>query len=108
MAYVHISDQVRDKLEAKSQKCTFIGYDIDEFGYRLWDEKNRKIIRSRDVIFNEEVMYKDRDNTKDSQSSGSSTTDTGGSEYMDLEELPDGGDNVNSDQRTEELPYFYV
>ena len=49
MSYVHISNHVRDKLDAKSQKCTFIGYGIDEFGYRLWDELNRKIIRSRDA-----------------------------------------------------------
>ena len=104
VAYVHISDHVRDKFEAKSQKCTFIGNNIDEFGYRLWDEKNRKIIRSRDVIFNEEVIYKDMDNAKAGQSSGSSTTDADASEYMDLEELPDGGDNVNSDQRTKETP----
>ena len=26
----------------------------------LWDLKNRKIIRSRDVVFNEKVMYKDQ------------------------------------------------
>ena len=35
MSYVHISDHVRDKLNAKSHKCTFIGYDINEFGYQL-------------------------------------------------------------------------
>ncbi|XP_020266518.1 ubiquitin carboxyl-terminal hydrolase 15-like [Asparagus officinalis] len=49
-------------------------------------------------------MYKDMDNAKTGQSSGSSTTDADASEYMDLEELPYGGDNVNSDQRTEETP----
>ena len=46
------------KLEAKSKKCTFIGYGVNDFGYRLWDYENNKIIRSRDVIFNEKVMYK--------------------------------------------------
>jgi transposase InsO family protein len=45
--------------EAKSKKCTFIGYMVNDFGYRLWDYKNNKIIRSRDVIFNEKVMYTD-------------------------------------------------
>jgi len=35
MSYVHISEHVRDKLDAKSQKCTFIGYGIDEFSYHL-------------------------------------------------------------------------
>ena len=38
--------------------CIF-RYDIDEFGYRLWDFENRKIVRSRDVIFNEKVLCKD-------------------------------------------------
>ena len=38
----------------------FIGYGDKKFGYRFWDEQNRKIIRSRNVIFNEQVMYKDR------------------------------------------------
>ena len=38
----------------------FIGYGYEEFGYKFWDEQNRKIIKSRNVIFNEQVMYKDR------------------------------------------------
>ena len=33
---------------------------VDDFGYHLWDLKNRKIIRIRDVVFNEKVMYKDQ------------------------------------------------
>jgi hypothetical protein len=45
---------------SKSKKCTFIGYGVNDFGYRLWDCENKKIIRSRDVIFNEKVMYKDQ------------------------------------------------
>ena len=40
--------------------CFFIGYGDEKFGYRFWDEQNRKIIRSRNVIFNEHVMYKNR------------------------------------------------
>ena len=46
--------------KAKSKKCTFIGYRVDDFGYRLWDYEKQKIIRSRDVVFNEKVMYKDQ------------------------------------------------
>jgi hypothetical protein len=58
-AFVHIDKENRTKLEAKFKKCTFIGYGVNDFGYRLWDYENNKIIRSRDVIFNEKVMYKD-------------------------------------------------
>ena len=46
-------------MEAKSNKCAFFGYGINEFGYRLWDFKNHKIVRNKDVIFNEKVLYKD-------------------------------------------------
>jgi hypothetical protein len=59
-AFVHIDKENRTNLESKSKKCTFIGYDVNHFGYRLWDYENNKIIRSRDVIFNEKVMYKDQ------------------------------------------------
>ena len=57
-AFVHIDRENRTKIEAKSKKYTFIGYEVDEFGYRLWDYEKHKIIRSRHVVFNETVMYK--------------------------------------------------
>jgi hypothetical protein len=62
IAYTHIN-HARGKLHPKSLKCTFIGYRGDEFGYRLWDDQNKKIIRSKDVVFNKNVMYKDRGTT---------------------------------------------
>jgi hypothetical protein len=57
--FVNIDKENRTKIEAKSKKCSFIGYNVNNFGCRLWDYKNHKIIRSIDVIFNEKVMYKD-------------------------------------------------
>ena len=57
--FFHVDKENRTKLDAKSHKCTFIGYGIDDYGYQLWDFENLKIIRSRDVIFNEKVMYKE-------------------------------------------------
>ena len=58
-AFAHIDSENRTKLEAKSKKCLFVRYDINEFGYRIWNFENHKIVRSRDVIFNEKVLYKD-------------------------------------------------
>ena len=58
-AVAHIDSENRTKLEVKSKKCVFVGYGINEFGYRLWDFENYKIKRSKDVIFNEKVLYKD-------------------------------------------------
>ena len=58
-SYVHIAAGARDKLDARSKLCTFIGYGTDDFGYRFWDDQSRKIIRSRDIVFNENALYKD-------------------------------------------------
>ena len=60
VSYVHFNSDARSKLDAKSKICFFIGYGDEKFGYRFLDEQNKKIIRSRNVIFNEQVMYKDR------------------------------------------------
>ena len=59
-AFFHIDKENRTNLEAKSKECTFIGYSVNYFGYHLWDYGNQKIIRSRYVIFNEKVMFKDQ------------------------------------------------
>ena len=58
-AFVHIDKENITNIEAKSKKFTFIRYKVDDFGYRLWDYENHKIIKSRDAVFNEKVMYKD-------------------------------------------------
>ena len=57
-AFVHIPKENRTKLDDKSMKCIFLGYADEDFGYRLWDPVKHKIIRSRDVIFNESEMFK--------------------------------------------------
>ena len=31
------------------------------FGYRFWDDKNRKILRHYDVTFDESILYKYRE-----------------------------------------------
>ena len=60
VSYVHIDSTARTKLDAKSKKCFFVGYGDSELGYRFWDDQNWKIINSKDVIFNEGFLYKDR------------------------------------------------
>ena len=42
-------------------KCYFKVYGSDLFGYRFWDDKNRKILRHCDVTFDESVIYKYRE-----------------------------------------------
>ena len=60
-SYVYVDPEKRNKLDAKAVKCYFIGYGYDLFGYRFWDDKNRKILRHCDVKFDESVLYKDRE-----------------------------------------------
>ncbi|GJW36973.1 retrovirus-related pol polyprotein from transposon TNT 1-94 [Tanacetum coccineum] len=60
-SYVKVKDVARDKLDAKSVKCTFIGYGSDEMGYRFWDSKSHKVVRSRDVTFNEDQELREHE-----------------------------------------------
>ena len=53
MAYAHIPDAQRQKLDKKSEKLHFVGYSIRSKGYRLFDEESRKLVVRRDVTFNE-------------------------------------------------------
>ena len=60
VSYALIDSSTRSKLDAKSKKCYFVGYGDSELGYRLWDDQNLKIVRSKDVVFNEAILYKDK------------------------------------------------
>ena len=53
MAYAHVPDCERRKLDTKSKKMRFVGYSLTLKGYRLFDETNRKLCIRRDVEFNE-------------------------------------------------------
>ena len=59
-AFVHINKENREKIEAKSKKFTIIGYGVNDSSYHLYDYENHKIIRRKDVICNEKVLYKDQ------------------------------------------------
>ena len=60
VSYVHIDYDACSKLDTKFKICFFIGYGDEKFDYRFWDEQNKKINRSRNVIFNKQVMYTDK------------------------------------------------
>ncbi|XP_050908522.1 uncharacterized protein LOC127122185 [Lathyrus oleraceus] len=57
VAYAHVPGQRRTKLEDKSKKYIFIGYDEKKKGYKLFDPKTKNVIVSRDVRINEESKW---------------------------------------------------
>ncbi|KAG8497142.1 hypothetical protein CXB51_008390 [Gossypium anomalum] len=53
LVYAHVDN---GKLEPRSIKCVFPGYKAGVKGYKLWCPENRKVVISRDVVFDETAM----------------------------------------------------
>ena len=56
VAYSHIPNQLRQKLDEKAETMLFVGYSLTSKGYRLYRPSTNKIVISRDVVFNEERL----------------------------------------------------
>ena len=58
-AFVHVRQELRNKLDAKFIKGIVLGYGAEgEMGYRIWLPHLRKVIRSCDVVFIEAKLLK--------------------------------------------------
>ncbi|GMJ05590.1 hypothetical protein HRI_004228200 [Hibiscus trionum] len=53
IAYAHVPEQIRKKLDDRGEKCIFICYDERSKAYRLYNPLTKKLIISRDVEFDE-------------------------------------------------------
>ncbi|KAG8498693.1 hypothetical protein CXB51_005074 [Gossypium anomalum] len=62
-AYAHVNN---GKLEPRSIKCVFLGYKAGVKGYKLWCPENRKVVISRDVVFDDETAMLPNLSLKDS------------------------------------------
>ncbi|KAG8474336.1 hypothetical protein CXB51_034001 [Gossypium anomalum] len=51
--FAHVDNE---KLKPRSIKCVFLGYKAGIKGYKLWCPENRKVVISRDVVFDETAM----------------------------------------------------
>jgi len=52
-AYVHVPKEKRTKLDSKSERCIFIGYNDGLKGYNIWSREIRNFVYSRGVVFRE-------------------------------------------------------
>ncbi|GJW77232.1 retrovirus-related pol polyprotein from transposon TNT 1-94 [Tanacetum coccineum] len=57
IAYFHVPSQRRFKLDDRSEKHVFVGYDKQSKGYKLYNPITRKVVVSRDVEFDEEGSW---------------------------------------------------
>ena len=53
IAYVHIPDERRQKLDPKSEKCILVGYSLEQKGYKCYNPSTQKVRVSRHVVFDE-------------------------------------------------------
>ncbi|KAG6382398.1 hypothetical protein SASPL_157928 [Salvia splendens] len=54
IAYAKIPEARRIKLDDKGEKCIFVGYGDRVMGYKLYNPLTKKVIISRDVVFEED------------------------------------------------------
>ena len=53
VAYAQVPEVKRKKLDNRGEKCIFIGYNEESKAYKLYNPLTKKLVVSRDVVFNE-------------------------------------------------------
>jgi hypothetical protein len=52
---MHVDDQVRTKLDDKSKRMIFVGYEQKSKGYKFYNTNKGNMMTNKDVEFNEEL-----------------------------------------------------
>lgn len=84
IGYVHNADQNRRKLEVKSIKCVHLGLSSESKAYKMYDPIAKRIMVSRDVVFDENEYW---EWNKEDTDTRESILDWGEIEDSRLEEL---------------------
>lgn len=85
--FVHIPKDKKSKLDSKTKECIFFGYENGEFGYRLWDPIEKKLVRSQDVVFFEKEIIENVWNLNKAKTSSNN--------FVDL--TPTSNNNLNTE-----------
>ena len=56
-AFVHVAKEDRQKLDAKSDRCIFIGYSESKKAWRFWNPNTKNVKVSRDAVFYEKETF---------------------------------------------------
>lgn len=48
---MYILKDERSKLSVKTRKIIFLGYNMDDFNYRLYDLINKKLVIRQEILF---------------------------------------------------------
>ena len=64
---MHVLKEQRSKLDDETISLVFIGYGDKGFGFRLWDPIKKKLVKSRDVVFQEDQNLRDFDKANKSK-----------------------------------------
>ena len=63
IAFVHIPNEKRQKLDPKSEKCILVRYSLKQKGYKYFNPSTRKVGVSRDVVFDKSASWNIVDST---------------------------------------------
>ena len=94
---MHGSKEQRSKLDDKTVLHLFVVYGDEVFGFKWWDPTKKKLVRSKDVVFQEDQTLGDFDKTN--QSKGTSD------DFIQLVRIPLSLKQPrNEDKEINELP----
>ncbi|KAG6424918.1 hypothetical protein SASPL_115341 [Salvia splendens] len=99
ICYVYVSNSNRNKLDPKAKRCIFIGYDTHRKGWRCMDPEIKKVVVSRDVVFDE--ISSDHIGANDKSITADLLPICGDAESNDKRSITTSGENVQQSETIE-------
>ena len=93
---MQVPKEQRSKLDDKAVSHVFNRYGDEKFGFRLWYPTKKKLVKSRDVVFQENLTLGDFD--KANQSKGTSD------DFIELVPIPPSLEQPKNEEEIDELP----